>query len=82
MRLETLLPPGQVDPGLRAPEIPFEIDTVGDNARLLEEIGYDSLVCEETNGANRRSGHAGDAPGALAPNSRYRASPGVPAGTA
>jgi probable F420-dependent oxidoreductase len=48
MRLETLLPPGKVDPGLRAPEIPFDIATVGENARLLEEIGYDGLVCEET----------------------------------
>ena len=48
MRLETLLPLGKVDPGLRAPEIPFDISTVGDNARLLESIGYDGLVCEET----------------------------------
>ena len=48
MRLETLLPLGKVDPGLRAPEVPFDIATVADNARLLEEIGYDGLVCEET----------------------------------
>lgn len=48
MRLETLLPLGKVDPGLRAPEIPFDIATVGENARLLESIGYDGLVCEET----------------------------------
>ena len=48
MRIETLLPLGKVDPGLRAPEIPFDIATVGENARLLEEAGYDGLVCEET----------------------------------
>jgi probable F420-dependent oxidoreductase len=48
MRLETLLPLGKVDPGLRAPEMPFDIATVGDSARLLEQIGYDGLVCEET----------------------------------
>ena len=48
MRLETLLPLGKVDPGLRAPEVPFDIGTVADNARLLEGIGYDGLVCEET----------------------------------
>ncbi len=48
MRLETLLPLGKVDPGLRAPEIPFDIATVAKNARLLDEIGYDGLVCEET----------------------------------
>ena len=48
MRLETLLPLGKVDPGLRAPEVPFDISTVAENARLLESIGYHGLVCEET----------------------------------
>ena len=48
MRLETLLPLGKVDPGTRAPEIPFDITTVAGNARLLEDTGYDGLVCEET----------------------------------
>ena len=48
MRLETLLPLGKVDPGTRAPETPFDIATVAQNARLLEDIGYDGLVCEET----------------------------------
>ncbi|MEI7873637.1 MAG: TIGR03617 family F420-dependent LLM class oxidoreductase [Alphaproteobacteria bacterium] len=48
MLLETLLPLGKVDPGLRAPEVPFDLDSIGENARLLEEIGYDGLVVEET----------------------------------
>ena len=48
MRIETLLPLGKVDPGLRAPETPFDITTVAEKARLLEDIGYDGLVCEET----------------------------------
>lgn len=48
MRLETLLPLGKVDPGLRAPEIPLDIWSVADSARLLEEIGYDGMVVEET----------------------------------
>ncbi len=48
MRLETLLPLGKVDPGLRAPEIPLDLDSVGRDARLLEEIGYHGLVVEET----------------------------------
>ncbi|CAN5735361.1 LLM class F420-dependent oxidoreductase [soil metagenome] len=48
MLLETLLPLGKVDPGLRAPEVPFDLATIGDNARLLEEIGYDGMVVEET----------------------------------
>jgi hypothetical protein len=48
MRIETLLPLGKIDPGLRAPETPFDIRSVAASARLLEEIGYDGLVCEET----------------------------------
>jgi probable F420-dependent oxidoreductase len=48
MRLATLLPLGKVDPGLRAPETPLDIWSVGDDARLLEEVGYDGLVVEET----------------------------------
>ncbi len=48
MRLETLLPLGKVDPGLRTPATPFDITTVADNARLLEEIGYSGIATEET----------------------------------
>lgn len=48
MRLETLLPLGKVDPGLRAPERPLDVWSVGEDARLLEEVGYDGLVVEET----------------------------------
>ncbi|MPY94030.1 MAG: TIGR03617 family F420-dependent LLM class oxidoreductase [Acidimicrobiia bacterium] len=48
MQVETLLPLGKVDPGLRAPEVPFDITTVGEQARLVEELGYDRLVFEET----------------------------------
>jgi probable F420-dependent oxidoreductase len=46
--VETLLPLGKTDPGLRAPETPFDIATVADDARLLEELGYDGIVFEET----------------------------------
>jgi len=46
--LETLLPLGKVDPGLRAPETPLDLSAIGRDARLLEEIGYDGLVVEET----------------------------------
>src|SRR6202022_3159023 len=46
--LETLLPLGKVDPGLRAPEVPLDLHSIGPDARLLEEIGYDGLVVEET----------------------------------
>ncbi|MBI1179898.1 MAG: TIGR03617 family F420-dependent LLM class oxidoreductase [Alphaproteobacteria bacterium] len=48
MKLETLLPLGKVDPGLRASETPLDVAAVADGARLLERIGYDSLITEET----------------------------------
>ncbi|HYC64616.1 MAG TPA: TIGR03617 family F420-dependent LLM class oxidoreductase [Reyranellaceae bacterium] len=48
MRLETLLPLGKVDPGLRAPEVPLDLHSIAGDARLLEEIGYHGLVVEET----------------------------------
>jgi probable F420-dependent oxidoreductase len=48
VRLETLLPLGKVDPGLRAPEIPLDVHSIADSARLLEQVGYDGLVVEET----------------------------------
>ena len=48
MRIETLLPLGKVDPGLRAPDQPFDIAAVAADARVLEGAGYDGLVCEET----------------------------------
>jgi probable F420-dependent oxidoreductase len=48
MLLEPLLPLGKVDPGLRAPEVPLDLATIGRDARLLEEIGYEGLVVEET----------------------------------
>jgi probable F420-dependent oxidoreductase len=48
VHLETLLPLGKVDPGLRAPEIPLDLASIGADARLLEQIGYDGMVVEET----------------------------------
>ena len=48
MLLETLLPLGKVDPGLRAPEVLLDLSSIGRNAKLLEEIGYDGMVVEET----------------------------------
>ena len=48
MLLDTLLPLGKVDPGLRAPEIPLDLHSIAGDARLLEAIGYDGLVVEET----------------------------------
>ncbi|NQV22051.1 MAG: TIGR03617 family F420-dependent LLM class oxidoreductase [Rhodospirillales bacterium] len=48
MKIETLLPLGKVDPGLRASGTPLDITTVADDARLVENLGYDGLMVEET----------------------------------
>jgi probable F420-dependent oxidoreductase len=48
MRVETLLPLGKLDPGLRAPETPLDLGRVVEDARLVESLGYDGLAVEET----------------------------------
>ena len=47
MHIETLLPLGKVDPGLRAPDVPLDLGSVYDDARELERLGYDGLAIEE-----------------------------------
>ena len=48
MKIETLLPLGKLDPGLRAAAAPLDVTTVADEARLAEALGYDGIVAEET----------------------------------
>lgn len=48
MKVETLLPLGKVDPGLRAPDQPLNLSSVAETARLVESLGYDGLMTEET----------------------------------
>lgn len=48
MRIETLLPLGKLDPGLRASDTPLDIARVGADARLVEALGFDGLAVEET----------------------------------
>lgn len=48
MRLQTLLPLGKVDPGLRRPDTPLDLTTIGEDAQLVEQLGYHGLVTEET----------------------------------
>ena len=48
MKVETLLPLGKVDPGLREPGTPFDIHRLSEDARLVESLGYDALMFEET----------------------------------
>jgi probable F420-dependent oxidoreductase len=48
MKIETLLPLGKVDPGLRAPEVALDIRDVYEQARRVQDLGFDGLVVEET----------------------------------
>lgn len=48
MKVETLLPLGKVDPGLRQPTTPIDIRSVYADAKLVESLGYDALMVEET----------------------------------
>jgi probable F420-dependent oxidoreductase len=48
MKIETQLPLGNLDPGLRAAGGGLDLTRVGDEARLAETLGYDGIVSEET----------------------------------
>jgi probable F420-dependent oxidoreductase len=48
MKIETQLPLGNLDPGLRAAGGGLDLSRVGDEARLAETLGYDGIVSEET----------------------------------
>ena len=48
MKIETLLPLGKLDPGVRAADNPMDIGTIGAGATEVEALGYDGLVVEET----------------------------------
>jgi len=47
MEIETVLPLGKVDPGLRKPEQPLDLTTVGTDAQRVEQLGYDRLLASE-----------------------------------
>ena len=48
MRVETELPIGKVDPGLRPAKESLDLRTVASSAREIEELGYDGFVAIET----------------------------------
>jgi len=48
VKIETLLPLGKLDPGLRASAARLDIARVGEDARLAEDLGYDGVITEET----------------------------------
>ena len=48
MIVETLLPLGKLDPGLREPEIPLDIREFGALAAVAEDVGVGAVLVEET----------------------------------
>lgn len=48
MIVETLLPLGKLDPGLRKPETPLDIRQFARLARVAEEVGLGAVLVEET----------------------------------
>ena len=48
MRVETHLPLGKVDPGIRQSEVRLDLPSVGAQAELVERLGFDGLVLTET----------------------------------
>lgn len=48
MQVETHLPLGKVDPGIRATELPVDVARVHHDAAVVERLGFDGLVLTET----------------------------------
>ncbi len=48
MKAETLLPLGKLDPGLEAPEQPYNLSDVEADAACVDRLGYYALLMEET----------------------------------
>jgi probable F420-dependent oxidoreductase len=48
VKVETMLPLGKLDPGLRQPTKTLDLEGVAKDARIVEELGFDALMVEET----------------------------------
>ncbi|MDP6342155.1 MAG: TIGR03617 family F420-dependent LLM class oxidoreductase [Alphaproteobacteria bacterium] len=48
MRIYTELSLGKTDPGLREPDLPYEIGKAPEHAALVESLGFDGVVAVET----------------------------------
>jgi probable F420-dependent oxidoreductase len=48
MKIDTQLPLGKIDPGLRAAATPLDLAAIGEQSALAEALGYDGIVTEET----------------------------------
>ena len=47
MEVTAVLPFGKVDPGIRKPELPLDLCTLGAEAKKAEDLGYDTLYASE-----------------------------------
>jgi len=47
MEVTAVLPFGKVDPGIRKPELPLDLTTLGAEAKKAEALGYDTLYASE-----------------------------------
>lgn len=48
MKIESLLPLGKLDPGLREPDTPLRIEEFAAGAAVAERVGLDAVLVEET----------------------------------
>jgi probable F420-dependent oxidoreductase len=48
VKVETLLPLGKLDPGLREPDTPLDIGEFASRAATAEQVGLDAVLVEET----------------------------------
>ena len=48
MLIETLLPLGKLDPGLREPDTPLDIRDFARLAKVAEDVGVGAVLVEET----------------------------------
>ena len=48
LKVETLLPLGKVDPGLRKPEKSYDLKRIFEDSATVESLGYDGIMFEET----------------------------------
>ena len=48
MKIESLLPLGKLDPGLREPDTPLDIRDFARLSKVAEDVGLDAVLVEET----------------------------------
>ena len=48
MKIESLLPLGKPDPGLREPDTPLDVRDFARLSKVAEDVGLDAVLVEET----------------------------------